>query len=160
AGRADGLRGGAEDRLAPAVVGAAARRRRLPRDRAAGAAVRRGAALRDHGPLPLRRPAMSGSSRSGGAPAPAFHELIHAPVRLRLCLRLRPVDEVELAVLRVTLQLKHATLSKNLNLLADACLVPSRKQFSPVRHDACRLTLFSLTEAAHAAFSAHLAALQ
>ena len=103
---------------------------------------------------------MSGSSRSGGAPAPAFHELIHAPVRLRICGLLRPVDEVEFAVLRDTLELKDANLSKNLKLLADAGLVSTRKEFSPVRHDARRLTWASLTEAGHAAFSAHLAALQ
>src|SRR5699024_8463282 len=64
AGCGDAVRGGAEACLAPVVVGAAGGSRRLPRYRAAGAGVRRGAALRDHGPLPLRRPAMSGSSRS------------------------------------------------------------------------------------------------
>ena len=103
---------------------------------------------------------MSGSPRSGGAAGPAFHELIHAPVRLRICGLLRPVDEVEFAVLRDTLQLKDANLSKNLKLLTDAGLVSTRKEFSPVRNDARRLTWVSLTAAGHAAFSAHLAALQ
>ena len=60
-------------------------------------------------------------------PAPAFHELIHAPVRLRICGLLRPVDELEFAVLRDTLQLKDANLSKNLSQLAEAGLsAPAR----------------------------------
>ena len=96
----------------------------------------------------------------GAEPVAAFHELIHAPVRLRICGLLRPVDEVEFAVLRDTLQLKDANLSKNLKLLADAELVSMRKEFSPVRNDARRLTWVALTEAGHAALSAHLAALR
>ncbi|MDN5899658.1 MAG: transcriptional regulator, partial [Brachybacterium sp.] len=92
-------------------------------------------------------------------PAPAFHELIHAPVRLRICGLLRPVDEVEFAVLRDTLALKDANLSKNLKLLADADLVSMRKEFSPVRNDARRLTWVSLTTSGRTALSAHLAAL-
>ena len=104
---------------------------------------------------------MSGhSSRSDETPAPAFHELIHAPVRLRICGLLRSVDEVEFAVLRDTLQLKDANLSKNLRLLSDAGLIATRKEFSPARGDARRLTWVSLTRAGHTAFSAHLAALR
>lgn len=105
---------------------------------------------------------MSGptTSHQGREPAPAFHELIHAPVRLRICGLLRPVDEVEFAVLRDTLQLKDANLSKNLRLLADAELVSLRKEFSPVRNDARRLTWVSLTDAGQSALSAHLAALR
>lgn len=105
----------------------------------------------------MSRPPAPGT---GDAPAAAFHELIHAPVRLRICGLLRPVDEIEFAVLRDTLQLKDANLSKNLTLLADAGLVRTRKEFSPVRNDARRLTWVALTEAGQAAFSAHLAALR
>lgn len=97
---------------------------------------------------------------SGQDPAPAFHELIHAPVRLRICGVLRPVNEVEFAVLRDTLQLKDANLSKNLKLLADAELVAMRKEFSPARKDARRLTWVSLTVQGHAALAGHLAALR
>ena len=93
-------------------------------------------------------------------PAPAFHELIHAPVRLRICGLLRPVEELEFAVLRDTLRLKDANLSKNLKQLADAGLVRLRKEFSPVRDDARRLTWVSLTVEGHAALASHLAALQ
>lgn len=93
-------------------------------------------------------------------PAPAFHELIHAPVRLRICGLLRPVDELEFAVLRDTLQLKDANLSKNLKLLAEAGLVDLRKEFSPRRNDARKLTWVTLTDAGHAALASHLAALR
>jgi DNA-binding transcriptional ArsR family regulator len=63
-----------------------------------------------------------------GSPAPAFHEVIHAPVRLRICGLLRPVDELEFAVLRDALELKDANLSKNLKVLAEAGLVRIRKE--------------------------------
>lgn len=102
----------------------------------------------------------TGIPRAGQGPAPAFHELIHAPVRLRICGMLRPLDEVEFSVLRDTLQLKDANLSKNLKLLADAELVRLRKELSPGRDDARRLTWVSLTAAGHAALAAHLAALR
>ncbi|MGO1225383.1 MAG: transcriptional regulator [Brachybacterium sp.] len=98
--------------------------------------------------------------RAGQEPAPEFHELIHAPVRLRICGLLRPMSEVEFSVLRDTLQLKDANLSKNLKLLADAELVKLRKEFSPVRNDARRLTWVSLTVKGHAALAGHLAALR
>ncbi|GAA4519212.1 transcriptional regulator [Brachybacterium paraconglomeratum] len=98
--------------------------------------------------------------RAGQDPAPEFHELIHAPVRLRICGMLRPMSEVEFSVLRDTLQLKDANLSKNLKLLADAELVKLRKEFSPVRDDARRLTWVSLTVNGRAALAGHLAALR
>lgn len=110
---------------------------------------------------------MSGRTSSPGgratapeAPTPGFHELIHAPVRLRICGVLRPVDEVEFAVLRDTLRLKDANLSKNLKLLAETDLVTLRKEFSPHRTDARRLTWVALTEAGRAALAGHLAALR
>lgn len=95
-----------------------------------------------------------------GSPAPAFHEVIHAPVRLRICGLLRPVDELEFAVLRDALELKDANLSKNLKVLAEAGLVRIRKEGSPARSDARRLTWVALTSAGRAAFEAHLAALR
>lgn len=103
------------------------------------------------------------AGRSGTAsepPTPEFHELIHAPVRLRICGVLRPVDELEFAVLRDTLQLKDANLSKNLKLLAEAQLVHLRKEYSPKRGDARKLTWVSLTPAGRTALAAHLAALR
>ncbi|MGP9536480.1 transcriptional regulator [Brachybacterium sp. AOP43-C2-M15] len=110
---------------------------------------------------------MTESTRSPGdrpgapdAPVPAFHELIHSPVRLRICGVLRPADEVEFAVLRDVLLLKDANLSKNLKLLADADLVSLRKEYSPRRNDARRLTWVALTETGRSAVTSHLAALR
>ena len=70
------------------------------------------------------------------------------------------MDELEFAVLRDTLQLKDANLSKNLSQLAEAGLVSTRKEFSPARDDARRLTWVSLTAEGHTALAAHLAALR
>ena len=81
-------------------------------------------------------------------------------MRLRICGLLRPVDELEFAVLRDSLQLKDANLSKNLSQLAEAGLVSTRKEFSPARDDARRLTWVSLTAEGHTALAAHLAALR
>lgn len=94
------------------------------------------------------------------SPAPAFHEVIHAPVRLRICGLLRQVDEVEFSVIRDALLLKDAHLSKNLSVLAEAGLVAVRKSSSPGRSDARRLTWVALTTGGRAAVEAHLAALR
>lgn len=98
--------------------------------------------------------------RATSAPAPAFHDLIHAPVRLRICGLLRPAEELEFAVLREALQLRDANLSKNLKALSEAGLVHLRKELSPRRNDSRRLTFASLTPAGRLAFAAHLAALR
>lgn len=94
------------------------------------------------------------------SPAPAFHEVIHAPVRLRICGLLRQVDEVEFSVIRDALLLKDAHLSKNLTVLAEAGLVAVRKSSSPGRSDARRLTWVALTTDGRTAVEAHLAALR
>ncbi|APX33357.1 transcriptional regulator [Brachybacterium sp. P6-10-X1] len=94
------------------------------------------------------------------SPEPAFHEVIHAPVRLRICGLLRQVDEVEFSVVRDTLSLRDAHLSKNLTVLAEADLVRLRKETSPERSDARRLTWVALTPDGRAAVEAHLAALR
>lgn len=104
--------------------------------------------------------ASAARSGKGPDPAPEFHELIHAPVRLRICGMLRPMSEVEFSVLRDTLHLKDANLSKNLKLLAEAGLVTLRKELSPVRNDARRLTWVSLTADGRSALAVHLAALR
>lgn len=41
---------------------------------------------------------------------PVFDEIIHAPVRLRICGLLRHLDEIEFAVLRETLMISDAEL--------------------------------------------------
>jgi DNA-binding MarR family transcriptional regulator len=92
-------------------------------------------------------------------PAPAFDEVIHSPIRLRICGLLRRVSELEFAVIRSTLDVSDATLSKNLKVLGDAGFVTVRKESSPGRADLRRLTWVGLTAAGRAAFEGHLAEL-
>lgn len=91
--------------------------------------------------------------------APAFNEVIHSPARLRICGVLRRGAELEFALLRDTLGLTDANLSKNLRVLADAGYVTVRKESSPARTDARRLTWVTLTPDGRRAVEAHLAAL-
>ncbi len=90
----------------------------------------------------------------------AFDELIHAPIRLRICGLLRPVDRLDFAVMRDALGVSDATLSKHLKALVAAGYVSSTKAASLRRDDARRLTWLSLTSTGRSAFGAHVRALQ
>jgi DNA-binding MarR family transcriptional regulator len=90
---------------------------------------------------------------------PAFNEVIHSPVRLRICGLLRRVSELDFAVIRDTLGLNDANLSKNLKVLTEAGLVTVRKESSPFRSDARRITWIALTPEGRSALAEHLAAL-
>ncbi|HWU31120.1 MAG TPA: transcriptional regulator [Microbacterium sp.] len=89
-----------------------------------------------------------------------FDETIHAPVRLRICGLLRQVDRMDFALLRDTLEVSDATLSKHLKIIITAGFASSAKEASAERKDARRLTWISLTPAGRRAFDAHLRALQ
>lgn len=89
-----------------------------------------------------------------------FDEIIHAPVRLRICGLLQRVDRLDFAVLRDALNVSDATLSKHLKTLATAGYVSSSKVASTSRDDARRITWLSLTGAGRSAFDAHVRALQ
>jgi DNA-binding MarR family transcriptional regulator len=89
-----------------------------------------------------------------------FDEVIHAPVRLRICGVLRPVEQMDFAVLRNTLNVSDATLSKHLKTLAEARYVSLTKAASAARADARRLTWVTLTPAGRNAFDAHVRALE
>jgi DNA-binding MarR family transcriptional regulator len=91
--------------------------------------------------------------------SPLFSEIIHSPVRLRICALMRRISVLEYAIIRDTLQLSDAHLSKNLKVLSDAGLVTMRKDSSPDRTDARKLTWVGLTEKGRVAFEGHLAAL-
>lgn len=93
------------------------------------------------------------------SPTAEFNELIHSPVRLRVCALLRQVAEIEFAIIRDTLSLSDPHLSKNLKLLQDAGFVALRKESSATGPDARRRTWVSLTQDGRAAVEAHLAAL-
>ncbi|MDO5736781.1 MAG: transcriptional regulator [Propionibacteriaceae bacterium] len=90
----------------------------------------------------------------------SFNELIHAPMRLRICGLLRPIDRMDFAVLRDTLKVSDPTLSKHLKLLSDAGFVKMKKAASSTRTDSRRITWLSLTPAGERAFDEHLRALQ
>ncbi|MGP5641558.1 transcriptional regulator [Brachybacterium tyrofermentans] len=92
-------------------------------------------------------------------PVASFHEVIHAPLRLRICGLLRQISELEFGVARDTLGVTDAHLSKNLKVLADANMVVLRKEKSPSRTDARRLTWVALTPAGRIALEEHLASL-
>ena len=49
---------------------------------------------------------------------PVFNELIHAPLRLRICGLLKSADELDFSVLRDALGIDDAKLSKNLKVLS------------------------------------------
>ena len=86
----------------------------------------------------------------------AFNETIHAPVRLRICGLLRQVDEIEFALLRDTLAISDATLSKHLKVLLDAGYISMNKSPSRTRSDARRLTWIRRTRTGQDAFDAHM----
>jgi len=90
---------------------------------------------------------------------PRFDEIIHAPVRLRICGLLRPVEHLDFAVLRDALNVSDATLSKHLKTLATAGYITSSKAASAGRNDARQLTWLTLTPAGRSAFDAHVRAL-
>jgi DNA-binding MarR family transcriptional regulator len=87
---------------------------------------------------------------------PAFDETIHAPTRLRICGLLRHIDEMDFAVLRDTLGISDASLSKHLKVLLDAGYVSMSKNPSQTRSDARRLTWIKQTHAGRYAFDAHM----
>ena len=94
------------------------------------------------------------------AAEPRFDEAIHAPNRLRLCGLLRPVGDAEFSVLRDTLGLSEANLSKTVKALADLGYVQVKKESSLSRTDKRRTTSVSLTAKGRRAFDGHVAALQ
>lgn len=89
-----------------------------------------------------------------------FDELIHSPIRLRICGLLNRVDALSFAVLRDTLQIADAHLSKQLKILADAGYTTSTKTPSDQRPDGRRVAWLSLTPTGRSAFAHHVAALQ
>lgn len=90
----------------------------------------------------------------------AFNEVIHAPLRLRICGLLRATDGVDFAVVRETLAIPDATLSKHVKVLVEAGFVELRKSASASRTDSRRITWLSLSPAGRAAFDGHIEALR
>ncbi|WP_430592487.1 transcriptional regulator [Humidisolicoccus flavus] len=88
-----------------------------------------------------------------------FDDFLHSPVRLRICGLLNNADKVEFQILRATLELTDAHLSKNVKALIDGGYVAAEKRASQARGDARRLTWLSLTPQGRTAFERHYRAL-
>jgi len=94
------------------------------------------------------RSAWSPRSRRGGRscrPWLASTTTIHAPVRLRISGILRHIDQIDFAVLRDTLGVTDATLSKHMKVLVEAAYATTTKSRSATRSDARRLTWIAQT---------------
>ena len=90
--------------------------------------------------------------------APHFDEVIHAPIRLRICGLLSACDAVRFDALRDTLGISDATCSKHLKTLTDAGYVTIEKKPGLTRR--YPLTWVSLTGQGLTAFNAHAEALR
>lgn len=89
-----------------------------------------------------------------------FDEIVHAPLRLRICGLLRHVDSLDFALLRDSLEVSDATLSKHLKVLTTAGYLTPRKSASTERGDARRVMWLSLTKEGRIAFDGHVRALR
>ncbi|MFF5794464.1 transcriptional regulator [Paeniglutamicibacter sp. NPDC012692] len=85
-----------------------------------------------------------------------FDELIHAPLRLRICASLAPVQWAEFSQLREVLDVADSVLSKHLKQLADAGYV-SIDKFAKLGRSHTRV---SLTRDGRIAYVGHVAALR
>lgn len=87
----------------------------------------------------------------------AFDELIHSPVRLRICAALATATALEFAAMEEALEMSTATLSKQLRILSDAGYVALDKRKQPFGRPR---TWVALTIPGRRAFDAHVAALR
>ena len=85
-----------------------------------------------------------------------FNELIHAPLRLRICASLAPVQWAEFSQLRDALDVADSVLSKHLKQLADAGYV-SIDKFAKLGRSHTRV---SLTREGRVAYVGHVSALR
>ncbi len=96
------------------------------------------------------------TKRSAGPTQDGFDQIVHAPVRLRICAALDPVREIEFAALLTMLGISKSALSKHISVLTDAGYVRQRRAVRDTRQ---RLWL-GLTETGRSAYRGHVAALR
>jgi DNA-binding MarR family transcriptional regulator len=96
-----------------------------------------------------------GTEQATAAVPDGFDQLIHAPVRLRICAALDPVREIEFGALLTLLDISKSALSKHVSVLAEAGYVEQRRAVRDTRQ---RVWLH-LTEAGRSAYRSHVAAL-
>lgn len=89
-----------------------------------------------------------------------FDEFLHSPVRLRICGLLSNADSIEFRVIRETLDITDAHLSKNAKALTEAGYTTVTKKASKERHDSRQLTWLALTSSGRRAFAQHFRALR
>lgn len=89
-------------------------------------------------------------------PAPAFDEVIHAPLRLRICAFLDAVSSAEFSALREVLEVTDSVVSKHLKVLTEAGYVELEK---PTGRGRVR-TWVRLTASGRSAYRGHVAALR
>lgn len=89
-------------------------------------------------------------------PAPAFDEVVHAPLRLRVCAFLDAVSSAEFSTLRDMLEVADSVASKHLKVLTEAGYVELDK---PTGRGRVR-TWVRLTDEGRAAYRGHVAALR
>ena len=87
---------------------------------------------------------------------PRFDDLIHAPLRLRICASLAPVQWAEFAHLKENLNVADSVLSKHLKQLTDAGYVEVER-FAKLGRSHVRLCL---SKEGRRAYVGHLAALR
>jgi DNA-binding MarR family transcriptional regulator len=87
---------------------------------------------------------------------PRFDEVVHAPVRLRVCGLLATVDSAEFSLVRDVVDVSDSVLSKHVRTLEEAGYVEIRKATVASR----QRTWLALTRTGRTAFAAHVAELQ
>lgn len=87
---------------------------------------------------------------------PQFDELIHAPLRLRICASLAPVQWTEFAHLKENLDVADSVLSKHLKQLTDAGYIDIER-FTKLGRSHVRV---SLSKQGRIAYVGHVAALR
>ncbi|MGH3403488.1 MAG: transcriptional regulator [Streptosporangiaceae bacterium] len=95
------------------------------------------------------------TEKTPAATGGGFDDLIHAPVRLRICAALDQVREIEFGALLTLLDISKSALSKHVSVLADAGHVAQRRAVRDTRQ---RVWL-RLTETGRSAYRGHVAAL-
>jgi len=86
----------------------------------------------------------------------SFDELIHAPIRLKICSFLSPTGSVEFPIIRDMLQVSDSVLSKHIKQLENAGYVKQRKGSA---HGHKRSWVY-LTTSGREAFKKHIKELQ
>ncbi len=85
-----------------------------------------------------------------------FNNVIHAPIRLKICALLSPLDEAKFRMLKEELAVSDSVLSKHIKQLEEAGYVTQSKRKSVDRQQ----TWVSLTQNGRNAFDSHVKALK